>query len=265
MNNLKIDDLGRNGFRLYQDDSIFKLGTASVLLAWFAASFIRQGHADKARMLELGSGIGSAAICAAARLPVTKIDCIELQEKPFEILLKNIELNHAEDRMRAFNCDLRDLPAEVKAESYDVVFMNPPFFSDARGPATDTGRNSKETLISRFGEGNDVLETFISCASKRTRTSGGYTVMCMTAERLPECMELFAKHGLAPARLINVHSTEEKNSFLSLLAGKKGAPNADFRVLPPLILNEKDEKGNLVRTARHAAIYKEEHKDCFIS
>ena len=264
MDNLKIDDLGRAGFRLYQDDSIFKLGTASVLLAWFAASFVRQGHADKVKMLELGSGIGSCAMCAAARLPVTKIDCIELQAKPYEILLKNIELNNTGDRMRAFNCDLADLPPEVKNECYDVVFMNPPFFSERRGPATDTEKNSTETLISRFG-GDGSLETFISTASKRTRTSGGFTVMCMTAERLPECLELFAKHGLAPSRLINVHATEDKNSFLSLLAGKKGAPGADFRVLPPLILNETDREGNFVRTARHAAIYEEEHKDCFIS
>ena len=222
MDNLKIDDLGRGGFRLYQDDSIFKLGTASVLLAWFAASFIRQGQAGKAKMLELGSGIGSCAMCAAARLPVTKIDCIELQDKPYEILLKNIELNHVEDR------------------------------------------NSTETLVSRFG-GDDNLEAFISAASKRTRTSGGYTVMCMTAERLPECLELFKKNGLAPSRLINVHSTANKDSFLSLLAGKKGAPNADFRVLPPLILSETDDNGNNVKTARYAAIYEEEHKDCFIS
>ena len=264
MEDLKIDDLGRAGFRLYQDDSIFKLGTASVLLAWFAASFVRQGHADRAKMLELGSGIGSCAMCAAARLPVTKIDCVELQDKPYEILLKNIKLNHVEDRMRAFKCDIRDLPAEVKSESYDVVFMNPPFFSERRGPATDTDRNSTETLFSRFG-GDGNLEAFVSAASKRTRTSGGFTVMCMTAERLPECLELFAKNGLAPSRLINVHSTGDKDSFLSLLAGKKGAPNADFRVLPPLILNETDKDGNCVRTARHAAIYEEEHKDCFIS
>ena len=129
---------------------------------------------------------------------------------------------------------------------------------------TDTEKNSTETLISRFG-GDGSLDAFISTASKRTRTSGGFTVMCMTAERLPECLELFAKHGLAPSRLINVHATEDKNSFLSLLAGKKSAPGAGLRVLPPLILNETDREGNFVRTARHAAIYEEEHKDCFIS
>ena len=89
--------------------------------------------------------------------------------------------------------------------------------------------------------------------------------MCMTAERLPESLECFARNGLTPSRLINVHSTADKDSFLSLLAGKKGAPNTDFRVLPPLILSETDDKGNNVRTARHAAIYEEEHKDCFIS
>ena len=249
MNDLKIDDLGRRGFRLYQDDSIFKLGTASVLLAWFAASFVRQGRADKAKMLELGSGIGSCAMCVAARMPVTKIDCIELQEKPYEILLKNIELNHTEDRMRAFRCDLRDLPTEVKSESYDVVFMNPPFYKPENSVVTD----KENELAARFNE-KGGLEDFVSCASARTRMSSGYTVMCMAPSRLPECLELFAKYKLAPSRLISVHASAGKDAFLFLLAGKKGSPNTEFKVLPPLFMDSE----------RINEIYTEEHKDCFI-
>lgn len=259
---LVTDDLGRNGFKLLQDEDGFKLGTASVLLAWFASSFVRRTKEDKTRMLELGSGIGSCAICTAARLSKVSIDCIEVQQRPFEILHKNIELNSCTHRIRAFNADILELPSEVKDISYDVVFMNPPFFSEERGPKTDS--NSEAQLVSRFGN-SAGLEDFISVASRRTRPSGGYVCMCMAASRLDECITLFEKNNVAPSRLITCHSFEDKDAFLVLLAGKKGAPNADLRILPPLILNERDGSGNAIRTAKLKVIYEEEHKDCFIS
>ncbi len=259
---LAIDDLGRNGYKLYQAEDGFKLGTASVLLAWFASSFVRRNREDKTRMLELGSGIGSCAMCVAARLQKVKIDCIEIQQKPYEILVRNIELNNCNSRMRAYLAGIDSLPSEVKDISYDVVFMNPPFFSGMRGPRTDPSSENK--LVSRFESSND-LGDFISAASRRTRPSGGYVCMCMAASRLGECITLFGQNGLSPSRLMMCHSFEDKDAFLVLLAGKKGAPSCDLRVLPPLILNEWDKEGNVVRTPRLTAIYEEEHKDCFIS
>lgn len=259
---LVTDDLGRGGFKLLQDEDGFKLGTASVLLAWFASSFVRRSKESKTHMLELGSGIGSCAICTAARLAEVNIDCIELQQRPFEILEQNIELNGIEGRVRAFNSDILELPSLVKDISYDVVFMNPPFFSEARGPKTDD--KSKAKLVSRFGDTAD-LEDFISVASRRTRPSGGYVCMCMASSRLCECIGLFEKYKISPSRLINCHSLEDKDSFLVLLAGKKGAPNTDFRILPPLILSERDKEGNIIRTKELTRIYEEEHTDCFIS
>jgi len=261
---LKLDDLGRSGFKLYQDDKGFKLGTASVLLAWFAASFVRRSRQSDTRMLELGSGIGSCAMLTAARLQGVAIDCVELMPKPFGILKKNIEVNNAGIRVRAFNADIRQLPDEVKGISYDVVFMNPPFFSSSRGTKTDTDVKSKEKLMARFNE-EGTLEDFIGQAAKRVRPSGGYVVMCMSSDRLPECIELFRQSGITPSRLMNVHSLEDKDSFLFLLAGKKGAPNADFRVLPPLVLNCRTSEGGIIRTEALRKIYEEEHTDCFIS
>ena len=244
---MAIEDLGRRGFKLIQPDNCFKLDTAGVLLAWFAASFSRKGK--PCRMLELGSSAGGCAMLAAARLEDAKIDCVEVMNDPYRALLENIALNKVEDRVKAYNCDVRDLPHELKDNLYDVVFMNPPFYQTERSVVTD----KENELAARFNA-KGGLEDFISCASARTRMSSGYTVMCMAPARLPECMELFAKYKLTPSRLISVHASEGKDAFLFLLAGKKGSPNTEFKILPPLYLDSERVK----------KIYTEEHTDCFI-
>lgn len=242
-----IEDLGRNGFKLIQPDNCFKLDTAGVLLAWFAASFSRKGK--PCRMLELGSSAGGCAMLAAARVADAQIDCVEVMKEPYEALGRNIELNNAGDRVKAYNCDVRDLSRELKDSLYDVVFMNPPFYQPDRSVAT----SKPNERAARF---NDIgtFEDFISCASARTRMSSGYTVMCMAPARLPESLELFTRYKLAPSRLISVHASSGKDAFLFLLAGKKGSPNTEFKVLPPLFLDSE----------RVANIYTEEHTDCFI-
>ena len=244
---MAIEDLGRNGFKLIQPDNCFKLDTAGVLLAWFAASFSRKGKPCK--MLELGSSAGGCAMLAAARRPEASIDCVEVMKEPYEALTENIKLNKAEERVKAHNCDVRDLPRGLKDSLYDVVFMNPPFYQTDKSVVTD----KENVLTARFNE-KGSLEDFISCASARTRMSSGYTVMCMAPARLPECMELFSKYKLAPARLMSVHASAEKDAFLFLLAGKKGSPNTEFKVLPPLYMDSE----------RINRIYTEEHTDCFI-
>lgn len=242
-----IEDLGRSGFKLIQPENCFKLDTAGVLLAWFAASFSRKGK--PCSMLELGSSAGGCTMLTAARRPEASIDCVEVMKEPYEALVRNIELNSCADRVKAYNCDVRELPRELKDRLYDVVFMNPPFYKPENSVVTD----KENILTARFNE-KGGLEDFVACASARTRMSSGYTVMCMAPARLPECLELFAKYKLAPSRLISIHASAEKDAFLFLLAGKKGSPNTEFKVLPPLYMDSE----------RINKIYTEEHTDCFI-
>ena len=252
------EDLGRDGLKLLQHKDCYKLDTASVLLAWFASSFVRKGK--PCEMLELGSGTGGVSILASARTVNTHIDGVELVELAYKVFCENIKLNKLEDRVTAFNCDLRDLPAEIKNKAYDVVFMNPPFYDGTRGSVTDTSVKSLHESKARFS-GQGGLEDFIRVQSLRTRTSGGFAVMCISPDRVPECFSLYSKYKITPVRLLTVHANASKDAFLALIAGKKGAPNAEFKVLPPLFINE---EGSSVLTSRAAQIYEEEHSDCFI-
>ena len=256
--NVVPEDLGRGGLKLLQPENCYKLDTASVLLAWFAASFARKGK--PCEMLELGSGTGGVALLASARCKNAHIDGVELVELPYKVFCENIRLNRLEDRISAYNCDLRDLPPELKNKAYDVVFMNPPFYDGTKGTATDTSVNSEHEAAARFAE-QGVLEDFVRIQSLRTRTSGGFAVMCISPDRVPECFNLYSKYKITPVRLLTVHANAGKPAFLALIAGKKGAPHAEFKVLPPLFINE-EESGALTRQAVH--IYEEEHDDCFI-
>ena len=255
--NIVPEDLGRDGLKLLQHKDCYKLDTASVLLAWFASSFVRTGK--PCEMLELGSGTGGVSLLASARSRNAHIDGVEHVGLACKVFCENIKLNGLEERITAYNCDLRELPSEIKNKAYDVVFMNPPFYDGTKGSVTDISVKSEHVSKARFAE-QGGLEDFIRVQSLRTRTSGGYAVMCISPDRLPECFSLYEKYKLTPVRLLTVHAGADKNAFLALIACKKGAPNAEFKALPPLIIN--DENGGLTKRAVH--IYEEEHSDCFI-
>ena len=256
--NIVPEDLGRDGLKLLQHKDCYKLDTASVLLAWFASSFVRNGK--PCEMLELGSGTGGVSLLVSARTKKAHIDGVELVELAYKVFCENIKLNGLEDRIAAYNCDLRELPAEIKNKAYDVVFMNPPFYDGTKGSVTDTSVKSLHESTARFSlQGG--LEDFVRVQSLRTRTSGGYAVMCISPDRVPECFALYEKYKITPVRLLTVHANASKDAFLALIAGKKGSPNAEFKVLPPLFINE---EGSSALTSRAAHIYEEEHSDCFI-
>lgn len=257
---LTLEDLGRAGFKMYQQKEGFRFGTDSVLLAWFAASFVRENR--PVRALELGSGCGGASLCLAARKSGVSIDACEIMERPWEVLLENIRINGLGDRMRAFNTDIRDLPPEVRSLQYDIVFMNPPFFTRERGPAAKNSGDG-ERLAGRFEE-NGTLSDFVSVAASRVIQSSGYIIMVMHGDRLADVMEVFSKNRIKPVRLLSVHPFEDRNAAMFLIAGKKGASGTDMKILPPLIINGRCEGGEVVLTDRIRRIYEEEHEDCFI-
>ena len=257
---LTLEDIGRRGFKMYQQKDGFRFGTDSVLLAWFAACFVRQGK--PATALELGSGCGGAALCLAARNEDISIDAVEIMEKPAGILEENIKLNGISDRMKSFNCDIRDLPPEIRAKQYDIVFMNPPFFNRGSGPAARKDGGG-ERLAGRFEE-NGSVEDFIYVAASRVRQSAGYIIMVMHGDRLADMIKTFDKYRIKPVRLMAVHPFEDRNASMFLLAGKKGASGNDMKILPPLILNRRDMNGEPVMSGELKRIYEEEHRDCFI-
>ncbi|MBO4636171.1 MAG: methyltransferase [Clostridiales bacterium] len=258
------EDLGRAGFVLYQNEDGFRFGTDSVLLAWFASSFVRKGRKAAPGFLEFGSGCGPVSMLVAARVPDSRIDAVEIKPGACEALRKNISENGLEGRVRAFNADIRELPSEIRGKQYDVVMFNPPFFSGSKGPKCKRTGCDSERLSGRFEE-NGTMDDFLKAAASRVVQSSGHIVMIMHGLRLPDTLRAFDDNKIKPVALLNIHPLADRAASSFLIAGKKGGSGTDMKILPPLILSKRSSNGDgIINTENIIRIYEEEHTDCFI-
>ena len=115
-------------WRIFQYERGHRFSVDDVLCSWFAV-----GHAPRVdRALDLGSGIGSVALCTAWRLPGARFATIEAQDISLRLAKKSIAWNGVEDRVTPYLGDLRDtaLLDEVKARHgpFDLVTGSPPYW-----------------------------------------------------------------------------------------------------------------------------------------
>jgi tRNA1(Val) A37 N6-methylase TrmN6 len=207
----------------------FRAGHDAVLLA--AAVPAKAGE----RVLELGSGVGVASLCLAARVPGLRVRGIEIEPELVELANKNAERNGVADRVSFAQGDAARL--EVSGQSFDHVFFNPPFHPD-------TGQVSpiKERDLARRDHG-DTATRWTLAALEATRTDGTVTAI-LRADRKDEVAEvvqgrgvtilpLFPHAGEAPKRVlvrIVKGSDEPARSAAGLvlhLADGKPTPKAD--------------------------------------
>ncbi len=266
-----LEDLGRAGLQMYQLKDGFRFGLDSVLLSWFAASFVRNSNASNnsskvtaktTRVLELGAGCGACTLLMHGRKPNVRIDSVELMNTSALVLEENIRLNKLEDKIRVFNADIRKLPSDVRDIQYDIVMFNPPFFLEENGPKT-TSSKSVERLNGRFEE-NGSLNDFVKVAASRVIPTSGFVVMIMKGSRLTDSIRAFEANKITPTHLLTVHPFDDKNGASFLLCGKRGIKGTELKILPPLILNCRDANGNIKSTDVTTMIYEKEHSTNFI-
>lgn len=284
--NVTIDDLDRNDFKLLQLKDGFRFGTDMTLLAWFTASFVRRNIIKTSKkqinVLELGSNTGAGSMLFCARfLDILRdiftefnvkdmdkflhLDAVEINEPSFNLLCENTRINGLCNIVTPINSDLRELPSDIRNKQYDIIFFNPPFFTSDKGPsAQNNDKNEDARLIGRFEE-NGNLYDFINTAAKRVVPDSGHVILIMQAGRLSDVLLGFNNSGLKPTRIINIHPGKDKNAALFMIAGRKTVKDTDFRILPPLILNEENnESGKNIPTIEIQKIYNEVHQTCFI-
>lgn len=205
---------------LHQPARGYRAGTDPVLLA--AAVPATPGQS----VLELGCGVGTAALCLMARVPGLDVTGVELQPDYADFARRNAARNALP--LGVVTADLARLPDDLRQRAFDHVIANPPYFDPARSlPARDDG---KATAFA----GDTPLAAWIDTALRRLAPGGRLTVI-QRIERLPELLgacdgrigglrvlPLAGREGRAPERLV--------------LHGRKGG-RAAFRLLPPLSIH----------------------------
>ncbi len=121
--------------RLRQPAAGYRVGIDPVFLAAAAPSL------GQRRVLDLGCGVGAAALCLASRQPGVSIVGLELQPDLAGLAACNVELNGFAGRIQILAGDLLRLPPEIADGAFDLVLANPPFHAAGRASApAEAGR-----------------------------------------------------------------------------------------------------------------------------
>ncbi|MBU2891481.1 tRNA1(Val) (adenine(37)-N6)-methyltransferase [Celeribacter halophilus] len=219
-------DLSRDAFldgqiHVFQPKRGYRAGVDPVLLA--AATPARSGQT----VLELGCGAGVASLCLHARVAGLSLTGIEVQPFYAALAQRNAVENGAD--MTVCDADLRDLPQDIRARSFDHVIANPPYYERARSTASeDEGRD-----IALAGE--TPLATWVDVAARRLAPKG-YLTMIQKADRLPEL--LCALEGrLGSVRVRAVQPRVGRVAELVLVQARKSG-RAGFVLEAPLIMHQ---------------------------
>jgi tRNA1(Val) A37 N6-methylase TrmN6 len=127
--------------------------------------------------------------------------------------------------------DLAALPADLRAQAFDHVIANPPYFDrGASVAASDTGREVA------MGEATP-LAIWVDVAARRV-VPGGSVTFIHRAERLPDLIALMAAR-LGSLQVLPLLPRAGRAAHLCLIRGRKGG-RAAFRLHAGVVLHDGD-------------------------
>lgn len=183
-------------------------------------------------VLEAGTGVGTAALCLAARVEGIRIVGLEIDAVTAEMARRNVALNGREAAITIASGDILAPPADLRGRSFELVMSNPPFHPAATPPSPDAAK----ALATR--EGSSVADWLGACL--RRLLPGGRLVLIQRADRLTE---LFA--GLAgragEIEIVPLWPKAGRPAKRVIVRCRKGAKGAD-RLAPGLVLHDGDGK-----------------------
>lgn len=205
----RLDDVLEYGLKIYQDDNFFSFSIDSVILANYSKIRLNDN-----KIIDLCSGNGIVPLILSKRTNKS-IDCIEIQDKLYELLLENIKINSLENQIHPFKGDIKTYFDTKYNNYYDVVLCNPPYFINSNNSAKNL---SVEKRIAR----HEVLLNFDElcfCVRKLLKNNGAFYLVHRT-DRLYELLTTLKKYNLMPKRMFFVHENPNKNASMVFIESK---------------------------------------------
>lgn len=203
---------------LYQPRSGYRAGVDPVLLA---ASVPAQSGQT---VLDLGCGVGAAALCLAARVPGVTLTGVEMQPEYAALARRN-----GEDALEVVVADIAVLPLELRQRQFDHVITNPPYFD--RRASRSAHNAGRETAL---GE-TTPLANWVKVAAKRLKPKG-YVHVIHRAERLPDILGALP-NGMGSIEVLPLSARLGRPAERVIVRARKNGRGA-FKLHPPLILHE---------------------------
>lgn len=220
MSGFTEDDFLGGRLRIRQPRTGYRAGIDPVFLA--ASVPARSGKS----VLELGTGSGVALLCLMARVPGLVATGVERNAELAALATENVRANGQSARI--VEADLSHLPADIRAQSFDHVIANPPFFDRAEGSSAAAGTREE-------GRGEDTpLTEWIDAAVRRLRP-GGMLTMIQRAERMPDVFACLDSR-MGDVTTLPLAARAGRPAKLFIFQAKKGAKGG-FRLLSPFVLH----------------------------
>ena len=236
----RIDDLNLNGKKIIQDTDLFLFGMDSVLLA----NKVKGAHKDTV-LVDLGTGSAVMPVIIAEKNKLAKIIGVELQDKMYNLAVKNVEYNKLQDKITVLKENLKNINGIRKyilettgRDNVDIVISNPPYKKAGTGSKNEVN----EKYIARH-EVECELEDIFKTASKLLKFKGKLYLV-HKPERLADLIGLARKYNLEPKEIQFLQPTVSKKPSIVLIEYVLGGGN-ECVVLPSLI--EYDENGNYMK------------------
>lgn len=219
----RIDDLNRNGYKIIQNKNKFCFGMDAVLLSGFANA--KPGD----KVLDLGTGTGIIPILMEAKTEAEKLTGLEIQEESADMARRSVALNHLEDKVEIVTGDIKEASKIFGGASFNVITTNPPYMNENHGltnPNVPKAIARHEILCNL----DDVIRE-----SAKLLVPGGRFYMVHRPHRLVEIINTMTKYKIEPKRIKMVHPYVDKEANMVLIEGIRGGKSM-VKVESPLIV-----------------------------
>lgn len=183
-------------------------------------------------VLDVGCGVGAAALCLAARVPGCRITGIEMQRELVRLAGENAARNGVADRVAIMAGDIRNPPPRLEPGSFAHVMANPPYMEAATASPSPLPSKAAATV-----EGAADLAAWARFALAMVRPRGSITFI-HRADRLEHLLAQFAGRAGGIVVLPLWPGAGKLAKRVIVHARKDMA--APTRLLPGLVLHETD-------------------------
>jgi tRNA1Val (adenine37-N6)-methyltransferase len=125
-------------FSVAQQSAAMKVNTDGVLLGAWA------DVVDARRILDVGAGTGVIALMLAQRNVTANIDAVEIDERSAQQARENAQNSSWRRRITVYGQSFQSFAAQ-NAARYDLVVSNPPYFTNALLPPSETRKRTRHT------------------------------------------------------------------------------------------------------------------------
>lgn len=223
LENERIDDLQRNGYRIIQNPEKFCFGMDAVLLSGF--SKVKEGETA----LDLGTGTGIIPILLEAKTEGKHFTGLEIQAESADMARRSVALNGLEEKIEIVTGDIKDASERFGASSFDVITTNPPYMIGQHGL-----KNGNEAKTIARHEVLCDLEDILRESSRLLKEHGRF-YMVHRPFRLAEILSTMIQYRIEPKRMRLVYPYVDKEPNMVLIEGLKGGKSR-MTVEKPLIV-----------------------------